>query len=164
MHGCIWLPLTLAQQRLRAVREGSGPEPVQLLYQATYPERYHRTVVARASDLFNDAERGAFTPEAEDRCETVERNGGRTERRTCTVLGGPACTPWSGCARNVTGTGPPTARRALLHFQPAGGRRALLPCTTRLCSICTTRPIAPPPVAGRRKGHARITMLTRVDG
>lgn len=29
---------------------------------------------------FADAERGAFTSEAEDRCQTGERNGGRTER------------------------------------------------------------------------------------
>ncbi|MYD89590.1 MAG: transposase [Caldilineaceae bacterium SB0662_bin_9] len=63
---------------------------MQLLHQATYPERYHRTVVARASDLFDDAERGAFTPEAEDRCETVEWNGGHT----CTVLGGPGLGEW----------------------------------------------------------------------
>ncbi len=28
---------------------------------------------------FGDAEWGAFAPEAEDHCETVERNSGRTE-------------------------------------------------------------------------------------
>ena len=67
---------------------------MQLLHQAAYLERCHRTVVARASDLFDDAERGTFTPEAEDRCETVERNSGRTERRTCTVLGGPDLDEW----------------------------------------------------------------------
>ncbi len=44
----------------------------------------HREVKA----AFDDAERGAFAPEAQDRCETVERNGGRRERRTGTVLGG----------------------------------------------------------------------------
>ena len=47
----------------------------------------HATEVRAA---FEEAERGAFTPEVQDHCETVERNGGRRERRTCTVLGGPA--------------------------------------------------------------------------
>lgn len=50
----------------------------------------HREVKA----AFDDADRGAFTPEAEDCCETVERNGGRRERRTCTVLGGPGLCEW----------------------------------------------------------------------
>lgn len=44
--------------------------------------------------VFADAERGAFTPEAEDRCQTVERNGERTERRTCTGLGGSGLGEW----------------------------------------------------------------------
>ncbi len=35
------------------------------------------------------ADRGTFLPEVEDRCEIVERNGGRRERHRCTVLGGP---------------------------------------------------------------------------
>ena len=43
---------------------------------------------------FDDAERGAFAPQAEDRCQTVERNGGRRERRTGTVLGGPGLCEW----------------------------------------------------------------------
>ena len=50
----------------------------------------HREVKA----AFDDADRGAFAPEAEDRCETVERNGGRRERRTCTVLGDPGLCEW----------------------------------------------------------------------
>ena len=50
----------------------------------------HREVKA----AFDDAERGAFRPEVQDRCETVERNGGRRERRTCTVLGGPGLCEW----------------------------------------------------------------------
>ena len=50
----------------------------------------HREVKA----AFDDADRGAFTPEVEDRCETVERNGGRRERRTCTVLDGPGLCEW----------------------------------------------------------------------
>ena len=45
----------------------------------------HREVKA----AFDEADRGAFQPEAEDCCQTVERNAGRRERRTCTVLGGP---------------------------------------------------------------------------
>ena len=35
------------------------------------------------------ADQGVLTPAVTDRCETVERNGGRRERRICTVLGGP---------------------------------------------------------------------------
>ncbi|MXZ24693.1 MAG: ISAs1 family transposase [Caldilineaceae bacterium SB0665_bin_21] len=50
----------------------------------------HREVKA----AFDDAERGTFAPEAEDRCQTVERNGGRREWRTCTVLGGPGLCEW----------------------------------------------------------------------
>ena len=50
----------------------------------------HREVKA----VFDEAERGTFAPQAEDRCETVERNGGRRERRTCTVLGGPGLGEW----------------------------------------------------------------------
>ena len=45
----------------------------------------HRQVKA----AFDEAERGVLTPAVKDRCETVERNGGRRERRICTVLGGP---------------------------------------------------------------------------
>ncbi|MCY4519962.1 MAG: ISAs1 family transposase, partial [Caldilineaceae bacterium] len=50
----------------------------------------HREVKA----AFDEAERGAFRPEVQDRCETVERNGGRRERRACTVLGGPGLCEW----------------------------------------------------------------------
>jgi len=50
----------------------------------------HREVKA----AFDEAERGTFAPQAEDRCETVERNGGRRERRRCTVLGGPGLGEW----------------------------------------------------------------------
>ena len=45
----------------------------------------HRKVKA----AFDAAERGDFIPKVEDHCETVERNGGRRERRICTVLDGP---------------------------------------------------------------------------
>ncbi len=43
---------------------------------------------------FDDAEQGAFTPEVEDHCETIERNNGRIERRIGTVLGGPNLCEW----------------------------------------------------------------------
>ena len=42
----------------------------------------------------DDADRGAFIPEVEDRCETVEHNGGRRERHTATALGGPGLCQW----------------------------------------------------------------------
>ena len=57
-------------------------------------KRNQRTLHAKVRAAFEDADRGAFTPEVQDRCETVEYNGGRRERRTCTVLGGPGL-----CAR-----------------------------------------------------------------
>ena len=53
-------------------------------------KRNQRTLHREVRAAFADAERGAFTPEAEDRCETVERNGGRTG----TVLGGPGLCEW----------------------------------------------------------------------
>jgi len=43
---------------------------------------------------FDDAASGAFAPAVQDRCETVERTGGRHERRTGTVLGGPGLCEW----------------------------------------------------------------------
>jgi len=52
-------------------------------------QRNQQTLHREVKAAFDDADRGAFTPEAEDRCETVKCNGGRRERRTGTVLGGP---------------------------------------------------------------------------
>ena len=52
-------------------------------------KRNQRTLHAKVRAAFEEADRGLFTPEVQDRCETVERNGGRRERRICTVLGGP---------------------------------------------------------------------------
>lgn len=49
---------------------------------------------AEVAVAFTGTERGAFTPEVEDRCETVERNSGRTERCTGTVLGDPGLCEW----------------------------------------------------------------------
>ena len=50
----------------------------------------HREIKA----AFDDADQGTFAPEAEDRCEIVEHNGGRRQRRTGTVLGGPGLCEW----------------------------------------------------------------------
>ncbi|MYC62952.1 MAG: ISAs1 family transposase [Caldilineaceae bacterium SB0661_bin_34] len=66
--------------RRRRLRPGPQAQPGPL----------HREVKA----AFDDADRGAFTPEVEDRCEIVEHNGGRRERRTGTVLGGPGLCEW----------------------------------------------------------------------
>ena len=79
---------------------------------------------------FEEAARGTFTPEVQDGLATVLCNGGRRERRTCTVLGGTGL-----CAR-VARPVPPdpgthrtprppqaTALRAPLHLEPARGRR-----------------------------------------
>ena len=52
-------------------------------------KRNHPTLHAAVRAAFADADRGTGTPAVQDHYETVERNGGRTERRTCTVLGGP---------------------------------------------------------------------------
>ncbi|MYA05791.1 MAG: ISAs1 family transposase [Caldilineaceae bacterium SB0664_bin_22] len=57
-------------------------------------KRNQPTLHREAKAVFDEAERGTFAPQAEDRCETVERNGGRRERRTCTVLGGPGLGEW----------------------------------------------------------------------
>ena len=51
-------------------------------------KRNHPTLHAAVRAAFADADRGTGPPAVQDHCETVERNGGRTERRTCTVLGG----------------------------------------------------------------------------
>ncbi|MCY3658823.1 MAG: ISAs1 family transposase [Caldilineaceae bacterium] len=45
-------------------------------------KRNQGTLHREVKTAFDDAERGPFAPEAEDRCQTVERNGGRRERRT----------------------------------------------------------------------------------
>ena len=50
-------------------------------------------IVQALRAAFDDAEQGVFTPAAQDRCETVEYNGGRRERRTATVRGGPGLGP-----------------------------------------------------------------------
>ncbi|MYC63533.1 MAG: ISAs1 family transposase [Caldilineaceae bacterium SB0661_bin_34] len=57
-------------------------------------KRNQPTLQREVKAVFDEAERGTFAPQAEDRCETVERNGGRRERRTCTVLGGPGLGEW----------------------------------------------------------------------
>ena len=57
-------------------------------------KRNQGTLHKEVKAAFDDAERGAFAPETQDRCETVERNGGRTERRIGTVLGGPGLCEW----------------------------------------------------------------------
>ena len=57
-------------------------------------KRNQPTLHAEVRAAFEEAGRGAFTPEVQDECETVERNGGRRERRTCTVLGGPGLCEW----------------------------------------------------------------------
>ena len=88
----------------------------------------HREVKAAC----DEAERGTFAPQAEDRCETVERNGGRRERRRCTVLGGPGLGEWVADPKAWPGlrslirvqaerTGPRGRRqRSVRHCIPAG--------------------------------------------
>ena len=57
-------------------------------------KRNQPTLHAAVRAAFEDAERGVFRPTVQDHGETVERNGGRRERRTCTVLGGPGLGEW----------------------------------------------------------------------
>ncbi len=57
-------------------------------------KRNQPTLHAAVRAAFEDAERGVFRPAVQDHCETVERNGGRRERRTGTVLGGPGLGEW----------------------------------------------------------------------
>ena len=98
-------------------------------------KRNQRTLHAKVRAAFEEADRGLFTPEVQDRCETVEYNGGRRERRTCTVLGGPnLCArvadpaAWPGLCRLIRvqterrgPRGEEAAFRALLHLEPARG-------------------------------------------
>ncbi len=57
-------------------------------------KRNQPSLHAAVRAAFEDAERRVFRPAVQDHCETRERNGGRTERRTCTVLGGPGLGAW----------------------------------------------------------------------
>ena len=57
-------------------------------------KRNQPTLHAEVRAAFAEAMQGAFTPEVQDGCETVKRNGGRREWRTCTVLGGPGLCEW----------------------------------------------------------------------
>ena len=84
-------------------------------------KRNQPSLHAEVRAAFEDADRGAFAPEVQDGCETVERNGGRRERRTCTVLGGPGLCEW--VADPEAWPGLHSLIRALLHREPACGRR-----------------------------------------
>ena len=80
----------------------------------------HRQVKA----AFDEAERGVLTPAVMDRCETVERNGGRRERRICTVLGDP------GLCRSVADPEQWPGLRSLIRVQaerngPRGRQRSV---------------------------------------
>ncbi len=57
-------------------------------------ERNQPTLHAEVRAAIEEADRGTFTPEVQDHGETVKRNGGRRERRTSTVLGGPGLCEW----------------------------------------------------------------------
>ena len=57
-------------------------------------KRNQPSLHAAVRAAFADAERGVFTLAVQDHGETRERNGGRRERRTCTVLGGPGLGAW----------------------------------------------------------------------
>ena len=57
-------------------------------------KRNQRTLHREVKAVFDDVERGVFALQVKDRCQTVARNGGRRERRTCTVLGGPGLGEW----------------------------------------------------------------------
>ncbi len=95
-------------------------------------KRNQHTLHKEVKAAFDDAARGTFAPEVQDHCETVARNGGRRERRTCTVPASASGWRPPGRARpgqldpRAGGTHrsprPPAALRALLHLQPTGGR------------------------------------------
>ena len=57
-------------------------------------KRSQRTLHMEVRTTLADSEWGAFRLEADDHCETVERNGERSERRMYTVLGGPGLCEW----------------------------------------------------------------------
>ena len=47
-------------------------------------KRNQRTLHAAVCAAFEDVDQGVFRPTVQDHGETVERNGGRRERRICT--------------------------------------------------------------------------------
>ena len=88
-----------------------------------------RTLHRQVKAAFDDAERGVLTPAVKDRCETVERNGGRRERRICTVLGGP------GLGASVADPEEWPGLRSLVRVQaerngPRGRQRSVRHCIT----------------------------------
>lgn len=90
-------------------------------------KRNQPTLHKEVKTAFDDAERDAFTPQAEDRCETVERNGGPSERRTCTVLGASGLGEWVADPEEWPGL------RSLIRMQaerngPHGRRSRSMPC------------------------------------
>ena len=90
-------------------------------------KRNQLTLHAKVHAAFEEADRGAFTPEVQDRCETVKRNGGRRERRTCTVLGGPGLCEWVADPAEWSGL------RSLIRVRterngPGGGQHSVRYC------------------------------------
>ena len=87
-------------------------------------KRNQCTLHAAVRTAFEKAEQGIFTPEVQDHCETRKRNGGRRERRTCTVLDGPGL--W---AQVVDPTLRPSLRSLIRvrteHHGPRGRQRSV---------------------------------------
>ena len=105
-------------------------------------KRNHPTLHREVKAAFDNAERGAFWPQAED----------RRERRRCTVLGewgrGPRslarpAQPGPRAGGTLRPLGPPAALRALLHLQPTRGCRR--PADPRARPLGRRERVAPHP-------------------
>ncbi len=123
----------------------------------------HREVKA----AFDDAERGAFAPEAEARDQTFKHNRGRTERRTGTVLGGPGLCEWVADPKAWPGlrsrlrvrterTGPRGRRTRTVRYYIPAVPRTRAPCWSWSAATGTRERPAPHPgraVPGGRRPH-----------
>ena len=107
--------LHLVREGLTLAQEPCGAKSNEI---AALPRLLDRLVLA-----------GAFAPEAEDRCKTVERNGGRRKQRTCTVLGDPGFCEW---------VADPEAWPGLAQSNPGAGRSAPDPAVADNARCATT--------------------------
>ena len=109
-------------------------------------KRNRQTLHREVKAAFDEAGRGAFRPQAEDRCQTVERNGGRRERRTSTVLGGPDLGEWVADPKAWPGL------RSLIRVQaerigPRGRRQRSVRC------YISSRPVDAEALLALVRGH-----------
>ena len=107
-------------------------------------KRNQPTLHAKVCSAFEKAERGAFTPEMQDRCKTVERRS----RRTCTVLGGPGLC--EGVANPAEWLG--LCRLIRVHTERRGPRS----CQRSVRYYISSRPVDAAALLELVRGHWRV--------